>query len=189
MLEEGAVVRVLREDDPAFFRVSYAGKAGFLLKDNAVDSTLQAFVQRLGRERADRGASRPEEAGEPYGDEKPNVAVDAAGPREPDRLAEVPRRFGALNTIGTLFRIIGWIVIVAGILLSIIGAAAIGGAGAGTEAAGAGAVTAVFILVGGIAGSLIYGVLLLAFADLVLLLIEVERNTRAAALSLVKSVP
>ena len=99
---------------------------------------------------------------------------------EEGELVTIPERYAALGTISGIFRVLGWIVLPGGILLSLFGAA-VGAAEAD------GAVFAVYVFLvrflGGTMGSVISGVILLAYADLIALLIDVEQNTRATALN------
>ncbi|MEX1255228.1 MAG: hypothetical protein WEE64_12890 [Dehalococcoidia bacterium] len=90
-------------------------------------------------------------------------------------------RYGSLDSASFIYRILGWAVIVGGIFVSVGGglaAMASGDDGGASVAAG----IAIFAL--GSLGSLIVGVFLLAFADLLRLLIDLEWNTRLTAWNL-----
>jgi hypothetical protein len=104
---------------------------------------------------------------------------------------EMEHRFHALRTIGTIFRVVGYIFLVLTILaaLAICGISAIGGTALesassefGVNSIGAG-------LVGGLFGGLLLGLivilygglislLLVAFGEGIYLLIDIEENTR-----------
>jgi hypothetical protein len=89
-------------------------------------------------------------------------------------------KYGALRAVATVYRIIGWVVMIAGSLFSIaLAVLAFGSTGALTDfiplSAGLGTVG---IAVGGLIASILYGLFLVAFADLCHVLIDIERNTR-----------
>ncbi len=84
--------------------------------------------------------------------------------------------------MSTVFRVLGWLVLIGGMLLSIVGAITVGS----SYEDGSSGAAALFIFVGGAVMSVLQGVLLLALADLILLFIDVERNTRATAMHVVK---
>lgn len=93
----------------------------------------------------------------------------------------VEERYGALATVSTVLRILGWIILVGGILASVFfafGAFNTSAETGGDSFANFAAVSAIF----GVILSAVWGVILLALADLIRLLIDIERNTRAAAL-------
>ena len=83
------------------------------------------------------------------------------------------RRYPALQTISGAFRILGWITLLLGV-----GGSAFSAAGAASQDE-ANAAVALGILVGGVVFSVITGVILLALADIILVIIDIERNTRA----------
>jgi hypothetical protein len=96
------------------------------------------------------------------------------------------RKYGALRTVAVIITIIAWIILIVGVLgslalglLMILGTTYADGL-AGDLLAG-GVVTAVITIVAGIIVSVLYFVFLLAFAQLIYLLVDVERNTREAA--------
>ena len=88
------------------------------------------------------------------------------------------RKYGALRIVAVIITVIAWIVLVVGV----IGSIAAGALGADLLGVGGGGATyAATVIIGGIILSVIYFVFLLAFAQLIYLLIDVERNTREAA--------
>ena len=87
---------------------------------------------------------------------------------------EVGRGYPALQTISSIFRVLGWLTIAFGVLVTILSAGAAGSADDG----GAGIAIVVFVV--GVLISAVYGVILLAVADLIMVFIDIERNTRAS---------
>ncbi|MGB8707898.1 MAG: zinc ribbon domain-containing protein [Dehalococcoidia bacterium] len=97
------------------------------------------------------------------------------------REARPSGKYGALRAVATAYRIIGWVVMIGGSLFSIaLAVIAFGGAGALTEfiPLSAGLGTGGIAVVGLIA-SILYGLFLVAFADLCYVLIDIEKNTRS----------
>lgn len=92
-------------------------------------------------------------------------------------LAEVPRRFVALRAISGALQVLGWIVLVGGSLSSVI----VGVAASSDESVEG--VGGAIVIIAGIAVSAVYGIMLLAAAEIILLLVDVERNTRATAVA------
>ena len=97
------------------------------------------------------------------------------------REAAPSRKHGALRAVATIYKIIGWVVMVGGSLFSI--ALAVIGVQGGGEfsefipwSAGLGMVG---IAVVGVVVSILGGLFLVAFADLCYVLMDVERNTGA----------
>jgi hypothetical protein len=91
------------------------------------------------------------------------------------------RKYGALRAVATIYRIIGWVVMVGGSLFSI-ALAVIGGQGVGAISQfipGGGSLGMLGIAIIGVIGSILYGLFLVAFADLCFVLIDIERNTRS----------
>ncbi len=91
------------------------------------------------------------------------------------------QKYAALRAVATVYKIIGWVVMVGGSLFSI--ALAVIAAQGAEELSqfipldvGIGAVG---IAIVGIIGSVLYGLFLLAFADLCYVLMDIEQNTRA----------
>jgi hypothetical protein len=97
------------------------------------------------------------------------------------REAAPSRKYGALRAVATIYKIIGWVVMVGGALFSI-ALAVIGTQGAGEFSElipwGAG-LEIVGIAVVGVVVSILGGLFLVAFADLCYVLMDVERNTGA----------
>jgi len=95
------------------------------------------------------------------------------------REAAPSRKYGALRAVATIYKIIGWVVMVGGTLFSI-ALAVIGARGAGEFSefipwgTGFGIVG---IAVVGVVVSILGGLFLVAFADLCYVLMDVERNT------------
>ncbi|MFC2049878.1 hypothetical protein ACFLTN_01705 [Chloroflexota bacterium] len=91
------------------------------------------------------------------------------------------RKYGALRAVATIYKIIGWVVMVGGTLFSI-ALAVIGAQGVGEFSEfiplGAG-LGIVGIAVVGVIVSILGGLFLVAFADLCYVLMDVERNTGA----------
>ncbi|MFW6125949.1 MAG: hypothetical protein ACOC58_02470 [Chloroflexota bacterium] len=84
------------------------------------------------------------------------------------------RKYGALRTVAIVFTIIAWIVLI----LGVIGAIAAGVVGIVGDM---GVLPSVGIIIGGIIMAVVYFLFLLAFAQLIYLLVDVERNTRETA--------
>lgn len=97
------------------------------------------------------------------------------------REARPSGRYGALRAVATVYRIIGWVVMIGGSLFSIaLAVIALGGTEALTDfiplSAGLGTVG---IAVVGLIASILSGLFLVAFADLCYVLIDIEKNTRS----------
>ncbi|OGN91458.1 MAG: hypothetical protein A2Z70_04695 [Chloroflexi bacterium RBG_13_48_17] len=113
---------------------------------------------------------------------KQEVLEPAPVVAEPTAVKVVPaRKFGVLRAIATIYRIIGWVVMVGGTLFSIgLAVIAVQGAGGFSEVvpwvAGLGTAG---IAATGIIVSILLGLFLIAFADLCYVLIEIESNTRS----------
>ena len=88
------------------------------------------------------------------------------------------RKYGALRTVAIIITVIAWIVLIIGV----IGSIAAGAIGADLLGLGYGGGTymAVTIVVG-VVWSVLSFLFLLAFAQLIFLLVDVERNTREIA--------
>jgi len=89
-------------------------------------------------------------------------------------------KYGALRAVATVYRIIGWVVMVGGSLFSIaLAVLALSGTGALTDfpplSSGLGTVG---IAVVGLITSILSGLFLVAFADVCYVLIDIEKNTR-----------
>jgi hypothetical protein len=91
------------------------------------------------------------------------------------------RKYGTLRAVATIYKIIGWVVMVGGTIFSI-ALAVIGTQGAGEFSdlipwgAGLGIVG---IAIVGVVVSILGGLFLVAFADLCYVLMDIERNTWA----------
>jgi hypothetical protein len=123
------------------------------------------------------GTRLPIAAEQEVSESEPALAAAEATARE----AVPARKYGALRAVATIYRIIGWVVMVGGTLFSI-GLAVIAVQGAGEFSqfipwiAGLGTAG---IAVTGIIVSILLGLFLIAFADLCYVLIEIEGNTRS----------
>ena len=90
------------------------------------------------------------------------------------------RKYGALRTVALIITIVAWIVLVVGVIGSIV--MGIGGATLmGTVGITGAAYVAITIIIG-IVGSVLAFLFLLAYAQLIYLLIDVEANTRESAM-------
>jgi len=110
---------------------------------------------------------------------EPEPAPAAAEPTA--RKAVPARKYGALRAVATVYRIIGWVVMVGGTLFSIaLAVIAVQGAGEFSEFIpwGVGMGTA-GIAAAGVVVSILVGLFLVAFADLCYVLIAIESNTRS----------
>lgn len=83
------------------------------------------------------------------------------------------RKYAALRTVAVIITVIAWIVLIVGVIGSIAGGALAIGTTWGTYA--------VVTIIGGIIASILYFLVLLAFAQLIYLFVDVERNTREIA--------
>ena len=95
--------------------------------------------------------------------------------------AAAPVKYSTLRAVATVYRIIGWVVIIGGSLFSIaLAVLAFGGTGALADflplSAGMGTVG---IAVVGLIASVLTGLFLVAFADVCGVLIDIEKNTRS----------
>jgi len=117
----------------------------------------------------------------PVAIQQPVWEPQPAAPAKPAVKETVPSgKYGALRAVATVYRIIGWVVMIGGSLFSIaLAVLALGGTGALTDfmplSAGLGTVG---IAVVGLIASILSGLFLVAFADLCYLLIDIEKNTR-----------
>jgi hypothetical protein len=106
-------------------------------------------------------------------------SASAAGPTVVKAVS--PRKYGALKAVATVYRIIGWVVMVGGSLFSI-ALAVIGVQGTGELSKfipwGAG-LGMVGIAVVGVVVSILFGLFLLAFSDLCYVLMNIESNTKS----------
>jgi hypothetical protein len=89
-------------------------------------------------------------------------------------------KFGALRAVATVYRIIGWVVMIGGSFFSIsLAIMSVGSTGALTDflplSAGLGTVA---IAIVALIASILTGLFLVAFADVCYVLIDIEKNTR-----------
>ncbi|MBM3118848.1 MAG: zinc ribbon domain-containing protein [Chloroflexi bacterium] len=108
-------------------------------------------------------------------------AQPAPGAPTATREAVPGQKYAALRAVATIYKIIGWVVMVGGSLFSIALAviAAQGTEGFSEFIPWASGVGMVGIAIVGVIVSVLYGLFLLAFADLCYVLMDIERNTRA----------
>jgi len=117
----------------------------------------------------------------PVAIQQPVWEPQPAAPAKPAVKETVPSgKYGALRAVATVYRIIGWVVMIGGSLFSIaLAVLALGGTGALTDfiplSAGLGTVG---IAVVGLIASILSGLFLVAFADVCYVLIDIEKNTR-----------
>lgn len=100
-------------------------------------------------------------------------------------------RYRALRIVATVYRVIGWIVIVVGVLascgfaaLTLTGTAFIGPYGMGPRGGGQfaeGVIVGLFTLVGGLIMTALSGITLLAIAEGIYVFLDIEENTREIA--------
>ena len=91
------------------------------------------------------------------------------------------QRYPFLRFATTVLRVVGWIVLIVGVIASIVLGIMIGNAENGGIGGLAGGLAGVFIAVVGIIGSFLTWLFLLATRELFYLLIQVEENTRNTA--------
>ena len=154
-LEPGTVLdRVEDADKEYWFAVVYQGTQGYVLKE---------------------GAAPSEQIEAKDADDKETVEARDAHDKQTGSGVSIQRRYPALQTISGFFRLFGWITIGLGSGGTILSAIAIGSANDGSG------VAAAAILIGGLIGSVASGVIFIALADLLLVAIDIERNTRSSA--------
>jgi hypothetical protein len=103
--------------------------------------------------------------------------------RSEEGIASAPHQYTALRTVGSVYYVLGWVVLIGGALFAL-GAGII--IGARVDAGGGAIILGLITFLGGSMLSAIIGLPLLAFSNLVALLVDIEENTRAAALRLGK---
>jgi nicotinamide riboside transporter PnuC len=92
------------------------------------------------------------------------------------------QKYPFLRFATSVLRVLGWIVLVAGVIGSIVVGIVMGGAPADGAVAGVGnTLFGVFIAIAGVIGSFLAWLFLLATRELFFLLIQVEENTRDTA--------
>jgi len=89
-------------------------------------------------------------------------------------------KYGSLRTIAAMLKILAWLILVLGVIVSILTGAAAADL-AEEELRAGGATTAAVYIIGGIISSLLGFLLLLATSYLIYLFIDVEQNTRETA--------
>lgn len=97
-----------------------------------------------------------------------------------DPFAGVRKRYAALGTIGTILQVLGWIVLIGGVLISILYGVAVAAVGTEEEYSG---LTVAAVVAGGVLASVVWGLMLIAVGEVIQLLIDVEQNTRATAVN------
>jgi hypothetical protein len=113
---------------------------------------------------------------------QPDREPQPAAPTKPVVKETVPSgKYGTLRAAATVYRIIGWVVMIGGSLFSIaLAVMSFGASGALADFlplnAGIGTVV---IAVAGLIASILCGLFLVAFADLCHVMIDIERNTRS----------
>jgi len=93
------------------------------------------------------------------------------------------KKYKFLYTAATMFKVIGWIVLVVGVIGSIVMGVAMGAMGSqipGVDLPAFGGLGA-FYAIGGIIYAVVGWISLLAFAQILYLLIDLEQNTRETA--------
>jgi hypothetical protein len=117
----------------------------------------------------------------PVAIQQPVWETQPAVPAKPAVKETVPSgKYGALKAVATVYRIIGWVVMIGGSLFSIaLAVLALSGTGALTDfiplSAGLGTVGIAMV---GLIASILSGLFLVAFADVCYVLIDIEKNTR-----------
>jgi hypothetical protein len=88
-------------------------------------------------------------------------------------------KFGALRAVATVYRIIGWVIMIGGSLFSIaLAIMSFGATGALTDFLPVTGLGTVAIAVVALIASILSGLFLVAFADVCYVLIDIEQNTR-----------
>jgi hypothetical protein len=113
---------------------------------------------------------------QPVGEPQP-----AASPKPAVKETASSGKYRALKAAATVYRIIGWVVMIGGSLFSIaLAVMALGASGTLTEllplSAGLGTLGIALV---GLIISILFGLFLIAFADLCYVLIDLEANTRS----------
>jgi hypothetical protein len=91
------------------------------------------------------------------------------------------QKYPFLRFAATVLRVVGWIVLVGGVIGSIVFGITTGSAENGTIGGASGAIAGFFIAVAGVILSFLAWLFLLATRELFYLLIQVEENTRNTA--------
>ena len=96
------------------------------------------------------------------------------------------QKYSFLPFAAKVLKVVGWIILVVGVIGSIVFGITIGGAENGTLAGVAGTLAGIFVAVGGIIVSFLAWVFLLATSELFYLFMDVEENTRNTAERIIK---
>ncbi|MCK5181665.1 MAG: hypothetical protein KAQ73_03910 [Dehalococcoidia bacterium] len=96
------------------------------------------------------------------------------------------QKYSFLPFAARVLKVVGWVVLVVGVIGSIVFGIMTGGANNGAVSGLAGTVTGIFLAVGGIIVSFLAWVFLLATSELFYLFMDVEENTRNTAERIVK---
>lgn len=103
------------------------------------------------------------------------------------------KKYSALRTLATIYRVLGWIVIIFGALFScgilaigLTGTAVSGLAREGAQLGAAGLFSGIFGFIFGLIWTALVGLGLLAFADLIHVALDIEENTRVTMQQLKK---
>ena len=91
------------------------------------------------------------------------------------------QKYSFLPFAARVLKVVGWIVLVVGVIASIVLGIMTGGADNGLIGGVAGAIAGIFIAIVGIIASFLAWVFLLATSELFYLLMDVEENTRNTA--------
>jgi len=87
----------------------------------------------------------------------------------------VPRKYGLLRAIGTILKVLAWIILAVGIIAAVVGLFSLGGASG----------TLRYVALTGVIGapllSTIWFIQLYAFGSVLCLLVDIEESTRAMA--------
>ena len=96
------------------------------------------------------------------------------------------QKYSFLPFAAKVLKVVGWIILVVGVIGSIVFGITIGGAENGTLVGVAGTLAGIFVAVGGIIISFLAWVFLLATSELFYLFMDVEENTRNTAERIIK---
>ena len=96
------------------------------------------------------------------------------------------QKYSFLPFAARVLKVVGWIVLVVGVIASIVLGIMTGGADNGLIGGVAGAVAGIFIAIVGIIASFLAWVFLLATSELFYLFMDVEENTRNTAERIIK---
>jgi len=96
------------------------------------------------------------------------------------------QKYSFLPFAARVLKVVGWIVLVVGVIASIVLGIMTGGADNGLIGGVAGAIAGIFIAIVGIIASFLAWVFLLATSELFYLFMDVEENTRNTAERIIK---